>query len=111
MQVKTFGRKWVSCSVLLVGGCGAIPEFIVDAAWSSAKETIEQSVHDKVGDLLDFDNLLLPFGGEFDVVDLLGSEDSLLPFDDVGDTEDEIDGEETEFEEDGQDMEQPGGRR
>lgn len=111
MQVKTFGRKWVSCSVLLVGGCGAIPEFIVDAARSSAKETIEQSVHDKVGDLLDFDNLLLLFGGEFDVVDLLDLEDALLPFDDVGDTEDETDGEETEFEEDGQDMGQPGGRR
>ncbi len=106
MQVKTAGWKWVSCSVLLVGGCGAIPEFIVDAARSSAKETIEQSVHDKVGDLLDFDNPLLPFGGEFDLNDLLDSEDALPPFDDVDDNEDEPD-----FEEDGPDLEQPGGRR
>ena len=106
MQVKMPGWKWVSCSVLLIGGCGAIPEFIVDAAWASAKETIEQSVHDKVGDLLDFDSPLLPFGGGFDVNDLLDSEDALPPFDDVDDNEDEPD-----FEEDGPDLEQPGGRR
>ena len=99
------------CSVLLIGGCGAIPEFIVDAAWASAKETIEQSVADKVGDLLDFDNPLFPFGGEFDVNDLLESEDALPPFDDVADNEDEMDGEDPELEEDGQDIEQPGGRR
>ncbi len=111
MQERMPGWKWVSCSVLLVGGCGTIPEFIVDAAWSSAKETIEQSVHDKVGDLLDFDNPLLTFGGEFDLNDLLDSEDALPPFDDVGDNEDEMDGEEPELEEDGQDTEQGGGRR
>lgn len=111
MQERIPGWKWVSCSVLLVGGCGAIPEFIVDAAWSSAKETIEQSVHDRVADLLDFENSLLPFGGEFDVNDLLDSEDLLPPFDGVGSNEDEPDGEAPESEEDGQDMEQAGGRR
>lgn len=111
MQVKTAGWKWVSCSVLLVGGCGAIPEFIVDAAWASAKETIEQTVHDKVGDLLDFDNPLFPFGGEFDLNDLLDLEDALPPFDDMGDNEDELNGEKPELEEDGQNMEQAGGRR
>ncbi len=111
MQVRMPGWKWVSCSVLLVGGCGTIPEFIVDAAWASAKESIEQSVHDKVGDLLDFDNSLLPFGGEFDVNDLLDSEDALPPFEDVGDNEDEPDGAEPQSEEDGQDMAQAGGRR
>ena len=106
MQVRMPGWKSVLCFVLLIGGCGAVPEFIVDAAWASAKETIEQSVHDKVGDLLDFDNPWLPFGGEFDVNDLLDSEDALPPFDDVDDNEDEPD-----FEEDGPDLEQPGGRR
>ena len=106
MQVRMPGWKSVLCSVLLIGGCGAVPEFIVHAAWASAKETIEQSVHDKVGDLLDFDNPWLPFGGEFDVNDLLDSEDALSPFDDVDDNEDEPD-----FEEDGPDLEQPGGRR
>ena len=103
MKVNWSGWKWVSCSVLLVGGCGTIPEFIVDAAWSSAKETIAQSVHDGVADLLDFDNPLLPFGGEFDVNDLLDSEDARPPFDEVGDDEEEPDGEESFFEEDGQD--------
>lgn len=111
MQEKMSGWKWVSCSVLLVGGCGAIPEFIVDAAWTSAKETIEQTVHDKVGALLDFGNPLFPFGGEFDLNDLLDLEDALPPFDDMGDNEDELNGEEPELEEDGQDMEQAGGRR
>ena len=111
MQVKIPGWKWASCSVLLVGGCGAIPEFMVDAARASAKEAIEQSVHDLVGESLDFDNLFLPFGGEFDLNDLLDLEDVLPPFDDADDNEDELNGEEPEFEEDGQDTEQPAGRR
>ena len=111
MQKKMSGWIWVSCSVLLVGGCGTIPEFIVDAAWSSGKETLAQSVHDGVADLLDFDNPLLPFGGEFDVNDLLDSEDALPPFDEVGDDEEEPDGEEPFSEEEGQDMGQDGGRR
>ncbi len=111
MQVRMPGWKWVSCSVLLIGGCGAIPEFIVDAAWASAKETIEQSVHDKVADLLDFENPLFPFGGELDVNDLLDAEDTLPPLDEVGSNEDELDGEEPEFEDDGQDVDQGGGRR
>ena len=111
MQVKMPGRKWVLFSVVFVGGCGTIPEFVVDAAWASAKETIEQSVQDKVGEWLDFDNLFLPFGGEFDVNDLLDSGEGFPPFDDVDDNNDEMDTEEPEPEEDGEDVEQDGGRR
>ena len=111
MQERMPAWKWASCAALLVGGCGAVPDFVVDAARSSAKETIEQSVHDKVADLLDFGNVLLPFGGEFDLNDFMNLEDLIPSFDEVGNNEGEPDGEEPVLGENERDEEQAGGRR
>ena len=111
MQQRMPDWKWASCAALLVGGCGAIPDFVVDAARSSAKETIEQSVHDTVADLLDFGNLLLPFGGEFDLNEFMDLEGLFPAFDEDDNNEGEPDGEEPVSGDDEQDAEQAGGRR
>ena len=70
MNRTGFGKRWLACAALLAGGCGALPEFIVDAAWLSAKEAVQEAVGDAVdgaiddtiGVLPDFDDLELPFG-------------------------------------------------
>lgn len=59
--------RWVACAALLVGGCGAIPDLIVEPARSSAKaaleETVEGFIHDAVKDT--FEGLLDPATFEF----------------------------------------------
>ena len=63
------GRRWLACAALLGGGCGAIPDIIVDAARSSAKEALQEAVGDAVGgivddtvaELLGFDEFEFPF--------------------------------------------------
>lgn len=63
------GKTWLACAALLSGGCGAFPNFIVDAARSSAKEALEEAVgdavdgviDDSIGALLDSDGFEFPF--------------------------------------------------
>ena len=42
------GKKWFACVVLVVGGCGAFPDFLVDAGRDAAKEALEKSVKEAV---------------------------------------------------------------
>ncbi len=63
-----FGKRWLAGVVLVVGGCGAIPDFLVDAGRDaakealekSAKEAVEQVVNGFVEDLWDSDDVLGP---------------------------------------------------
>ena len=64
-----FGKRWLACAGLLCGGCGAIPDIIIDEARLAAKEAIQEAVRDAVddviegtvGELLNFDDLEFPF--------------------------------------------------
>ncbi len=47
------GRIWLASAALLGGGCGAIPDIIIDAARSSAREALEEAVGDAVGGIVD----------------------------------------------------------
>ena len=68
-------RRWLACAALLGGGCGAIPDIVVDAARSSAKEALEEAVgdviddviDDAVGELLDFPGFEFPFNEQSEV--------------------------------------------
>ena len=70
MNRTGFGKRWLACAALLVGGCGAVPDFIVDAAWSSGKEAIQGAVGDAVDGAIDdtigewpgLDDWAFPFG-------------------------------------------------
>ncbi len=70
MNRTGFGKRLLACAALLGGGCGAVPDFIVDAAWLSGKEAVQEAVGDAVdgaiddtiGELPDFDDLEFPFG-------------------------------------------------
>ena len=42
------GKRWLACVVLAVGGCGAFPDFLVDAGRDAAKEALEKSVEEAV---------------------------------------------------------------
>ncbi len=72
MKHPTLAKPWISCCLLLAAGCGVIHEVLVDAARSEAKQAVEEMVDEVVdqvtGDLLDPENLPLPFdvgsGGE-----------------------------------------------
>ena len=73
MKHRTLEKVWIGCCLLLAAGCGGgIPEVLVNAARSKAKQAVEElvdEVFDQVtGDLLDPDNFPLPFdlgsGGE-----------------------------------------------
>lgn len=69
MKRIVLGKRWLACVALLGGGCGAIPDIVVDAAWLSAKEALQEAVgdavddviDDTVGELLDFDDFEFPF--------------------------------------------------
>ncbi len=64
------GKRWLAGVVLVAGGCGAIPEFLVDAGREAAKEAIEEAVgqvvNGVVNDLWDSNDLahLLEADGE-----------------------------------------------
>ncbi len=91
MNRKGFGIRWLASAALLAGGCGAVPDIIVDAALSSAKEALQEAVgdavedivHDAVGEMLDLDDFEFLFEGQ---------------------SEDEEDG--YAFEDDGEDVEE-----
>ncbi len=81
--------RWVACAALLAGGCGAIPDIIVDAARSSAKEALQEAVENVIDDVIE------------DTVDeLLDYADFELPV--LHESEDEEDGD--VFEEAGEDV-------
>lgn len=46
-------RRLLACAALLAGGCGAIPDIIVEAARSSAKKAIQEAVEDVIDDVID----------------------------------------------------------
>lgn len=64
------GKRWLAGVVLVAGGCGAIPEFLVDAGREAAKEALEEAVgqvvNGVVNDLWDSNDLahLLEADGE-----------------------------------------------
>ncbi len=43
-----FGKRWLAGAVLLVGGCGAVPDFLVDAGRDAAKKALEESARQAV---------------------------------------------------------------
>ena len=49
MNRMRFGIGMLTGVVFVVGGCGAVPEFVVDAGREAAKEAIENAVEDAVG--------------------------------------------------------------
>jgi hypothetical protein len=69
MNRISVSKRWLACAAMLGGGCGAIPDIVVDAARSSAKEALEEAVgdvvddviDDTVGELLDFPGFAFPF--------------------------------------------------
>ena len=71
MKRRTLAMPWIGCCLLLAVGCG-IPEVVVDAARSETKQAVEEMVDELmdqfIGDLLDPENLPLPFddGGSED---------------------------------------------
>lgn len=44
--------RWIACGALAVGGCGAFPDFLVDAGRDAAKEALEKSVEEAVEEIL-----------------------------------------------------------
>lgn len=53
--MKKTGRQgaWLFCGVLLMGGCGAIPEFLAEAARASAEEALRGTIEGVVGTVID----------------------------------------------------------
>ncbi len=45
-------RRLLVCAVLLAGGCGALPDFLVDAGRGAAKEALEESVEDAIDEVV-----------------------------------------------------------
>jgi hypothetical protein len=66
MNGRTLGNRLLVCFVLLAGGCGTVPDVIVDTAREAAKEAIEREIEEALNDLaeelLDLDGLSLPLG-------------------------------------------------
>ena len=89
-------KRWLACAAMLGGGCGAIPDIVVDAARSSAKEALEEAVGDVVDDVID-DTV-----GE--LLDFTGFE---FPFDEQSEAEEDGD----EFEDEGETAEVSRGQR
>lgn len=48
MNQLAFGKRWLVCIVLLAGGCGTLPDFLVEAGRDAAKEALEKSVEEAV---------------------------------------------------------------
>lgn len=63
------GRWWLASAVLWGGGCGAIPDIILDPARASAKEALQEAVgnavdgiiEDTLGGMIGLDGLEFPF--------------------------------------------------
>ena len=64
MKKRTICTTMIVSNGIIVGGCGAFPNFIIDAVQESAKESIEQLVDEVVDDLLDPANLPQLFDNE-----------------------------------------------
>ena len=72
MNGTVFRGRWVICAALLAGGCGVIPDIVVDEAKSSAKEALQEAVEDVIDDaieimiaeLLDYVDLEFPSNRE-----------------------------------------------
>ena len=68
MTATKLGKRWLACFVLLAGGCGAIPDFMVDAGRDAAKDVLEEAVEEAargvvqglVDELEDLSDLSLP---------------------------------------------------
>ena len=48
MNRTVLGKRWLAGVVLAAGGCGALPDFLVDAGREAAKEALEKSVEEAV---------------------------------------------------------------
>ena len=46
------GKRWFACVVLAVGGCGAFPDFLLDAGRDAAREALEKSVEAAVEEVV-----------------------------------------------------------
>ena len=86
-----FDKRWLACAVLLAGGCGVIPDIIVDAALSSAKEALQKAVGDAVENIIDDT-----------VSEMLDLDDFESPFEEQSEHEEDGDA----FEDDGEDIEE-----
>ena len=68
MNGTMYRGRWFACAVLLAGGCGTVPDIIVDTARSSAKEALREAVdgvidsvfEDTLDELIRFTGLELP---------------------------------------------------
>ncbi len=60
------GTGCLLCCPLLATGCGDLMEVVVDQALVSTKESIEEAVDEVIHDVIDVDNLQLPFGNDDD---------------------------------------------
>ena len=47
-----FDKRWLACVVLVVGGCGAVPDFLLEAGRDAAKETLEKSIEEAIENVL-----------------------------------------------------------
>ena len=43
-----FGKRWLVCVVFVTGGCGTMPDFLLDAGRDAVQETLEQAVKNAV---------------------------------------------------------------
>ena len=48
MNRTGLGKRWLAGVVLAAGGCGALPEFLVEAGRNAAKEALEKSAREAV---------------------------------------------------------------
>ncbi len=48
-----YGKRLLVSAALTAGGCGAIPDIIMDAGREAAKEAIEKSIEDAVGEAVE----------------------------------------------------------
>ena len=53
MNGPMFCGRWVACAALMAGGCGAIPDIIVDEAKSSAKEALQEAVENVIDEVIE----------------------------------------------------------
>jgi len=62
----------------MAGGCGAVPDIIVDAARSSAKEALQEAVESVIDEVIDdtFDELIDHTDFEFPSIDERENEDN-----------------------------------
>ena len=93
MNGTVFRGRWVACAALLAGGCGTIPDVIVDAARSSAKEALQEAVEDVIDDVIEdtVDELLDYADFEFPSIYESEDEEDGDVFEEVGDEVDNSD--------------------